>query len=498
MSRLARLVRAVFSYPVFIAFSLSALAALTVRGRFDDPDLWWHLKMGQVIWTTRSIPTTEIFSHTAAGHLWIPHEWLSQLSIYAAYRLAGYSGLMLWLVVFSSLLPILVYGLSRLVSGNVKVSFVGGLIGWYFATVGLAVRPLLIGHSLLIAELLLLQLGRTRDRGWFWGLPFLFAIWVNCHASYSFGLLILAVTIACGFFDLRVGPVVSSAWPAAARRTLILASIASFAALFCNPMGWRLLTYSINVLFFQHSGLSNVQEWLPLSFDDSRTAGLLLILGGIGWALAARVAEIRLEELILVSIAALMAVRHQRMLLLFGIIAAPLVCRIISAVQEKYDSKRDLPLANGLFMAISAIVIAVSFPNPSNLAAQVRRMSPVDATEFIRNAHLQGPMLNDYQFGGYLMWALPEHKVFIDGRGDVFDWTGVMESLGRWALLEEDPQILLNRYHIQFCVLDSGAPMSHVLPYLPGWSKVYGDSRASVFVRRDAMPGPDMLAPRVP
>jgi hypothetical protein len=483
-------IRTWFSFPVFLAFSLIALTALTVQGRFGDPDLWWHLRTGQIVWSTHSVPTTELFSHTADGHLWIPHEWLSQLSLYAAYRLAGYSGLMFWMLAFSSLLLVLLYGLCWLYSGNGKLSFLGGLIGWYFATVGLAARPLILGHALLVVELLLVQLGRTRDRRWFWGLPPLFAVWVNCHPSYSFGLLILFVVGACSFFELRIGPIVSFAWNPTQRKIFIVASLVSVAALLCNPMGWRLLTYPLNALFLQRTGLSSVDEWLPLSFLDARGAGLLLIMGATGLAAASKAVEIRLEELILVSVAAVLAVQHRRMLFLFGIIAAPVVCRLLSGYWEGYDSKRDLPLANAVCMAIAAAVIVFAFPSQSALEAQVNQTSPVAAVEFIRNAHLRGPMLNDYGLGGYLIWALPEHKVFVDGRGDVFDWTGVLESFRRWALLKEDPQLLLDKYHIQFCVLESGSPMGHVLPYLPGWRKAYGDVRASVFVRQDAVPVP--------
>lgn len=484
-----RVVRAAFSFPVFLAFSLCVLTALTVGGRFDDPDLWWHLRMGQIVWTTHTVPTTEVFSHTAAGHLWIPHEWLSQLSIYGAYQFAGYSGLMLWLIVLASLLLVLLYGYSWLYSGNGKLSFLGGLIGWYFATVGLAVRPLILGHLLLVVELLLIQLGRTKDRRWFWGLPPLFAVWVNCHGAYSFGLVILAVTVGCAFLELKIGPIVSSAWPREPRTTLIMASMASVAALFCNPMGWRLLTYPLNALLVQHTGLSAVEEWLPLSLLDFRAAGLFLIIGAAAFA-ATRGALIRLEELILVSIAAVFAVQHQRMLFLFGIMAGPVICRLFSSYWEGYDPRRDLPVANAVCIAIAVAVIVFSFPSSSDLAAQVDKGSPVQAVEFIRKAHLKGPMLNDYGLGGYLIWALPEHKVFVDGRADVFDWTGVLDAFRRWALLREDPKILLDRYHIQFCVLESGSPLVHVLPYLPGWSKAYGDSHASVFVRQSPAQSP--------
>ena len=109
--------------------------------------------------------------------------------------------------------------------------------------------------------------------------------------------------------------------------------------------------------------------------------------------------------------------------------------------------------------------------------------NPVAAVDYIRRAGLSGPMLNDYGFGGYLIWALPEHKVFIDGRGDVYDWTGVFPEFGRWATLSEDPTLLLNKHGIRFCILSKTAPMAQVLPYLPGWSRAYSDKVAVVFVR---------------
>jgi hypothetical protein len=91
--------------------------------------------------------------------------------------------------------------------------------------------------------------------------------------------------------------------------------------------------------------------------------------------------------------------------------------------------------------------------------------------------------LNEYVWGGYLTWALPEHRVFIDGRADVFDWTGVLAEYGRWYTLQEDPQKLLEKYGIQFCLLRPEAPEAQVLPHLTGWRRAYRDERAVVFVR---------------
>jgi hypothetical protein len=92
-------------------------------------------------------------------------------------------------------------------------------------------------------------------------------------------------------------------------------------------------------------------------------------------------------------------------------------------------------------------------------------------------------MLNEYEYGGYLSWALPEQKVFIDGRADVYAWTGVFQDYGAWATLREDPQLLLDKYGIDFCLLSRAAPLARVMPYLPGWRERYSDSRSVIFAR---------------
>jgi hypothetical protein len=469
------LLRAAFSFPVFLSFALIALAGLTVRGRFNDPDLWWHLKMGQIVWATHSVPHTEIFSYTAFGHPWVPHEWLSELSIYAAYRFWAYSGLMLWLDTFTALLLVLLYALCSLYSGNAKISLLGGLIGWFFGTVGLAIRPLLIGHVLLVIELLFLELARRKDPRWLWGLPLLFAVWVNCHGSWFFGMLILVVTVGCSFLEPAT----------ASRRTLIASTLLSGLALICNPAGWHTVGYPLDALFHQHTGLSNVQEWLPLAFLDARAIVLVAIMAGLALGVAAKAVHLRWDEGILACLAAAMAIDHRRMLFVFGVVVAPIVCRVLAGCWESYDPARDLRVVNAFCMVLAATFAVIAFPGPEALAAQERAGNPVGAVAFIRNARLSGPMLNAYDFGGYLIWSLPEHKVFVDGRADVFDWTGVLDEFKRWSQLEEDPQILLKKYRIHFCVLETGSAIAHVMPYLPGWHPAFEDSMGSVFVHED-------------
>ena len=475
--------RAAFSFPVMLSVALMVLTVLTVRNRFNDPDLWWHLKIGQIIWNTHSLPNADSFSFTAANHAWIAHEWLSEAMIYAAYRAGGYADLMIWLCALPSLLFVLVYALCSLYSGNAKISLLGGMLAWFFGTIGLSIRPHLVGYVCLVLELFLLHLARTRSRRWFWVLPPLFALWVNCHGSFVLGLMILGILYICSWFEFRAGSLVGIRWTADQRRALGMTAVLSVGALFLNPIGWRLVFYPFDLVFRQTQNLSSVTEWQPLDLLDPRAAALFAVAVFFFLMVLARRAELRLEELALLALGFGLAIRHNRMMFVFGILAAPIVCRLLANAWDRYDPDRDLRLANAVMMGAGVWIMIVSFPGADQMQRDVAKSSPVEAVDYIRQAGLTGRMLNDYEFGGYLIWALPEQKVFLDGRCDLFDWTGVLSEYGRWATLQEDPKLLLDKYHIDYCLLRKTAPQARVLPYLPGWWKLYEDDVATIFVR---------------
>jgi hypothetical protein len=481
--------RRIFSFPVMLAGLLTMLAVLTVRQRFDDPDMWWHLKTGEVIWTTHTIPTTDLFSYTTNHHAWIPHEWLSQVLIYGAYRLGGYSGLMLWLCFFTAALLIAGYTLCSLYSGNSKTAFLGALAIWLFGTIGFAIRPQMIGYLLLIVELLLLHFGQTRNRRWFFGLPPLFAIWINCHGSFFFGLALAGVFLFSSYFNFQSGSLVATSWDPSRRRTMALALILSVVALFINPVGIKMILYPLNTMLDPAMGFNPVSEWQPLQFSDGRSFAFLGILGGIFLLVIVRRTELLWRELLVLAVGAWLASSHVRMLFVFGILTAPILSRLISTSWDGYDAERDHPLPNAVFIAMSLLVAFLAFPNHHKLETQVEQHSPVKAVEFIKAQHLSGPMLNEWVFGGYLIWAAPEHPVFIDGRGDVFEWAGVVDEFGKWALVQTDPNRLLDKYQISFCLLSHEAPMTVVLRLLPGWKEVYSDGESVIFMR-SAPPSP--------
>ena len=466
-----------------LASLLAVLAVLTLRSRFDDPDMWWHLKTGEIIWTTHTIPAADLFSYTTNHQALIPQEWLAQVTIYGAYKWGGFSGLMFWLCFLTAALLIAGYGLCWLYSGNAKVAFVGAMTIWFFSTVGLSIRPQMIGYLFLIVELLLIHLGRARNPRWFFWLPILFAAWINCHGSFMLGIVLAGVFLFSSFFSFHAGLLVSQRWDPHCRGMFMLALILSLAALFLNPIGIKQILYPFDTMLNMPILFGNVEEWMPLQLSDARGVALLAVLLCSFLQVAVRRSELYWDELLLLALGTWLAASHVRMLAVFGILAAPVLSRQLSTSWDGYNAEKDRIGPNAVFIGISLLVAFLAFPNSQYLERQVEDQSPVKAVEFIKASHLSGPMLNDYPFGGYLIWAAPEHPVMMDGRTDIYEWSGFLGEFGSWATLQSDPNVLLQKYGVNFCLLTRHSPMARVLPLLHDWKIVYSDNNSVIFAR---------------
>jgi hypothetical protein len=262
-----------------------------------------------------------------------------------------------------------------------------------------------------------------------------------------------------------------------------MALLLSIAALFLNPVGLKLVLYPLQIMLGSPINLGAVDEWKPLQLDSQRGIGFMAVIGGIVLATIVQRSLLYFHEILLLILTIVQAGSHERLVFVFGIVAAPILCRILSTSWAGYSLKQDHPWANALLLGISLLIAVLAFPNRQDLVAQVDQHSPVGAVEYINSQHLPGPMLNDYVFGGYLIWASPDHPVFVDGRTDIFEWTGVLDEYGRWATLRSNPSDLLERHKIGFCLLSRQSPMIFVLKLLPNWKIVYSDSTAIVLIR---------------
>lgn len=478
----------ILSFPVTIFCMLLAIVPLTLRSRLNDPDLWWHLRLGQVMWTRHRIPVADHFSWTAANQHTIPHEWLSELSLYSAYHLSGYSGLMLWMCLASAVLLGLAYGLCCLVSGNPKTSLIAVLSLWLFATVGLAPRPHMIGYSLLLCELLILHMARTRHRGWFWLLAPLFPVWINAHGSFALGLLLAFAALGLSFVNVHTGCVHQEPLDRRRRMHLSGALIVACFALLITPVGFSQVAYPFEAMLHNTGQLDQISEFQPLRITDARAMLLALVLLGLFTIILVRRPRLDLQRMLFALGGVYLAARHERMIFVAGILIAPWLAELLADLWDGYDPAADRPLVNLTVMAFAATVCVLAFPSRASLRHQVEVGNPSGAVAYLEEHPANRRLLNDYLFGGYLIWAAPQTPVFMDGRGDIYEWAGVMSDYARWATLADDPRLLLNKYRVTTCLLVAGSPMVQVLSLLPEWTQVYKDDKSIIFERRTTQP----------
>src|SRR6185437_667265 len=286
---------------------------------------------------------------------------------------------MFWLCLFIAALLIAAHVFCSLYSGNSKIGFVGAMLIWFFSSVGYSIRPLLIAYALLVIELALIQLGRTRSPKWFFWLPLLFVVWINTHASFILGLIVACVYFFASFFSFQAGSLRAPAWDRHCRRMLAFALLLSAAALFLNPAGYKQIYYPIDNMLNMPLMLASVSEWSPLKPGSPAWIGLFVVLSGVVLLPLMRQSQLHLDELLLIALGSWMALSHLRMLYVFGLLAVPVLCRQISSFWVGYEEEKDRIWPNAAMIGGALMVAILVFPRSNALERQVEAKSPVKA-----------------------------------------------------------------------------------------------------------------------
>ena len=283
------LTRKVFSFPVMCMFLLiAAVFGFSVKS-ISEPDIWWHLRNGQQIVLHHTIPRVDTYSFGAAGSPWLDHEWMSEVPFFLAFRAAGLQGILVVYFVVLVLIYAGVYYRSCDSGADCKDATLTTLAALCLGVVSIGPRMLLFGWLCMVGLLLVLDRFRQTGKG-LWLLPPLFALWINLHGSWIFGMVVLGLTVASGLVEGEWGLVVGRRWTPTELMRLLAASAASVAALFINPFGYKLVLYPFDLLFRQQSNLKYIQEWQSVDFSTGNGKGPHADLGIAGGGIVFRAA----------------------------------------------------------------------------------------------------------------------------------------------------------------------------------------------------------------
>jgi hypothetical protein len=469
------------SFPAMLGTILVGAVFYEARGFFVDPDVWWHIRVGQDILRTHHWPTTDSFSFTAASTPWIAYEWLGDVIVGGTAKLAGNAGLAALLIAMAASVVLALYCLGALRSRNSKASFIALLMISLLTLLSFNLRPQMFGYLFLVILLIVLEWFR-RGVSWpIWTLPCLFLLWVNVHGSFIVGIGVLTVYLCCGLWSFRMGDIQGVVWSAKQRVQLELTLLLSLAVLALTPYGTQLAVYPFDMMFNQPLNVASIREWQPMPFNQVFGK---LFLGVIVLMVVLQMAyrfTWRLEELLLAVGGTIMACVHARMLLLFVPFVAPIFATMLARWIPPYQRSKEQYLLNGAVMAGLIAVMVHYTPTRKALQERVDRDFPVGAVAYLDSHKAPGPMLNSYYFGGYLVGT--GHKVFIDGRGDLYERSGVLADFLTLTQLKRGALRVLDRYQIQSCMLANDEPLVTVLSASPNWRRVYRDGTSVLLVR---------------
>jgi hypothetical protein len=513
---------------VFWFFFYFLILAILIKGGFAqlDPDFGWHLKVGEEIATTHQIPHANLYNYTYTGN-WVDHEWLSNLGIYYIYNNFGYAALV---GLFSGLIVFVLIVLNIFLRKTLATySF------WTIAALQLFGTLASIGHfGVRIQELALLFVlivliiievyRRFKDWRILLLLPPLFFVWASLHASFLIGFFLLLSWIIINLFlylvvnnkkfnfIVLVKPV---------RLKLLgifsLFSGLSLLATFVTP--YKLELYSFLIGYKNKAYLSMIQEWLPqYSFPFHYNQLIYLALGA-----AALIFYIYLQlknkkacdlwRIFLVLVFLILSFKSRRHFPLFFIVSFSLMVeaysQIFSEIKLAYFKWLHWLVIVCLGLVIIAQILAM---RPTNYPfTAFYDTYPVDAVEFLKSnpQYSDDRILNSYGWGGFLIWVLPERKLFIDGRLPQVEFAG-------WTFIQEyfdffgpnnKPKDKLNKYDISLVLIKSKdepiyvkkwervlffirqdilIPNNHLRKYLDSavdWKIIYQDNTAIIYYR---------------
>jgi len=182
----------------------------------------------------------------------------------------------------------------------------------------------------------------------------------------------------------------------------------------------------------------------------------------------------------------------------FALVVAPILSRqaqpileaVLARVKLPAAARQDLtPSLSGVLNWLIVILVAVAVLlrcwvelSPRMIDKAQQQTAPVRAVEWLKQNRLTGPMYNSYNWGGYLLWALPQEPVFVDGRTDLYDDEFLREYV-RVTFVRPDWQQVLDRYGVRLALTEHESFLATLLATQPDWRLVYSDDQAVLYAR---------------
>lgn len=456
------------------------LAGFAVRGA-NDPDLWWHLATGRLISNNlangqslaAAIPHADPFSFSFAGAPWIAHEWLTDVIMYQVHKLAGLPGLMVLFGLVIGLAYWIMFDLAK--DQNMTLAAVATIAAAVISVGFWGPRPQMVNLLFTAITLSMLLRWRGGNIDYALAIPLVVMVWANMHSGFMIGIVLPVVFLLA---DIVEGLVIGQGdhnYPS--HLVLICCCIAAAA----NPYGFKLLLYPFQTLASAVMQ-THILEWQSPDFHlwEYRLFAAAIFSGLI---IIAKSPKMMFAPVVLFCGAAAAGLISVRNIPLFALVAIPVITTYGAELRfarktadQRFARKTSLAV---LSMAL-ALALAIAFRTIKANQDMTAERFPVAAVDFLEAIGASGPMFNEYQFGGYLIWR--GWPVYIDGRADVYG-DHLLEYLELSNARDRRWQQTLADRGIDTALLYADSPLLNVMIASGEWIEVYRDQQSAVVLR---------------
>jgi hypothetical protein len=462
-----------------------------------DGDPARHLRHGLYMLEHGGLIRQDPFSFTRPGAPFLGFEYGSQLMYALAHKLGGLPAVailagFLIAVTYSVLAYLLLrWGVDPLLA-YVTTTLAAALGAGHWVA-----RPHLF--SLVGVVLLLAVLERSRPIPVWLFLP-LFAVWANLHGGFVIGWFLMGIYLAGTIAEWLLAPN-RSAW-AGRIKYLAAALVMAVVATLLNPYGFELLRH-VYEFFGMRWMMDNTAEFLSPDFHDIDgrmfLCGILLTVGALS-LYGPRPSFPRLFTIGIFLAFGLISVRNMA---LYGLVALPLLARHVDqgwrALPDPRGIRRrfgetaartsTLPWIAPAAVAVALLAIAHGRIGSTQIMARGFDPAtfPVSAVKRGREAKLEGRLFSEFGWGGYLIYAWPEQRIFIDGGTDFFG-EDLFREYSRIKLLRPGWRDLLRKWDISLILIRQPSSLAHELAREGQWISWYCDSLAVLYQRSPAPP----------
>jgi hypothetical protein len=470
---------------VLMIAALYAIPLLAALHPITDPDIWWHMRVGQWVVEHQTVPLTDPFSQWGLDKPWVAYSWLFEVLVFQLHTHFGLAGLVAYRVAGALAVTAALHGLIRRHEARFLVAT--GLT----AVAAVAVAPVFSERPWLFTVLfttftlqVILEFRAGRPTRLAWLLPLVYLFWANLHIQFVYGLFLLGLACAAPLVDQFLARRdFAITGPAFSRSLLLLTTLCVLATL-VNPYHVRL--YGVVLEYARQPGpFRVVNELRALEFREISDWVMLAVAGAAVFALGRRQHLSSFDVLLLIA-TALFAFRARRDLW-FLVLGSVAVLSNTNPQAASFAPRVGLrPLSFVLILlllgGVGASAVWQRNLSGTHLQQEVAETYPTEAAAWVTEHGYPGPLYNDFNWGGYLIWSLPDLPVALDGRTNLHGDERILRFGNTWAAgrgWRDDPDLSA----AGVVIAEAQSPLGCVLVLDNRFTLVHEDAVARVFVR---------------